>query len=116
MDYLLIFLALTFISISQILQKLAVLEAGKLEQNIPLLYRVALRKEIWWAITCLAIGTLVWLMVLYHMEVSQAFPFLSLGYVLVMLASRFYLGEKISRSRWVGVGLIIVGIILLSRA
>jgi drug/metabolite transporter (DMT)-like permease len=116
MDYLLIFLAVSFISVSQILQKLAVLEADKLEQNTHLLHRVALRREIWWAIACLVIGTLLWLSVLYRMEVSRAFPFLSLGFILVMLASRFYLQEKISLSRWIGVGLIIAGIILLSLA
>jgi len=47
--------------------------------------------------------------------VSKAFPFLSLGFVLVMLASRYYFRETISRERWAGVVAITIGVILLSR-
>jgi len=48
------------------------------------------------------------------MEVSKAFPFLSLGTVLVLLASRYYLRETISATRWTGVVIIVIGIVLLS--
>lgn len=41
--------------------------AGRLEQTTHLPHRVALRREIWWAIACLALGTLLWLAVLYRM-------------------------------------------------
>jgi len=48
------------------------------------------------------------------MEVSQAYPYLGLGYVLVLLASRFWLREHVSHGRWFGVVLIVIGIGVLS--
>jgi undecaprenyl phosphate-alpha-L-ara4N flippase subunit ArnE len=116
MDYVLILVALAFISTSQILQKVAAVNADKQTTGAHFLRRLAARKETWWAIITLGTGTLFWLTVLYRMEVSKAFPFLSLGTVLVLLASRYYLRERITATRWIGVVMIIIGIILLSRS
>jgi drug/metabolite transporter (DMT)-like permease len=44
------------------------------------------------------------------MEVSRAFPFLSLSFVLVAFLSRFWLGERVSAARWGGVALIVIGV------
>lgn len=116
MDYLLIVVALCFISFGQILQKAASLKAAKQSSEIHFLRRIAACKETWWAVVSLVIGTFIWLAVLYRMEVSKAFPFLSFGFVLVLLASRYYFRETISPQRWAGVMAITVGVILLSRA
>ncbi len=116
MDYLFIFLALLFISFSQILQKLAAVNAGRQQSEANFLRRLTTQKETWWAVISLVVGTLFWLLVLSRMEVSKAFPFLSLGFVLVLLASRYYFHETISTARWIGVMVIIIGIVLLSQA
>ena len=63
---------------------------------------------------CLGLGALMWLFVLYYMDVSKAFPFLSLNFVIIMLISRFFLKEVISAQRWLGVGFITLGIVLVS--
>ena len=59
-------------------------------------------------------GTALWLTVLYRMDVSRAFPFLSLGTVGVVAASRLWLGEPVSARRWLGVALIALGIALVA--
>ena len=115
MDYVLIFLALSFISASQIMQKIAAVNASGQKSGIHFLRRIAVRKEAWWAVISLAIGTSFWLAVLYRMEVSRAFPYLGLGTVLVLIASRYYFHETIGAARWTGVVAIIGGITLLSR-
>ena len=115
MDYLLVAAALCFISLGQILQKIASLKAADLPAEIQFLRRIASCRETWWVVVSLIVGTSIWLAVLYRMEVSKAFPFLSLGFVLVMLASRYYFRETISRERWAGVVAITIGVILLSR-
>ncbi len=83
--------------------------------KIHFLKRIFSQPETWWAIICLAAGTVLWLTVLYRMEVSKAFPFLSIGFVLVILISRYHLNETISKARWLGLGLIGSGIILISQ-
>jgi uncharacterized membrane protein len=46
---------------------------------------------------------------------SFAYPFVSMSYVLIILASRVLLGEPVSLLRWVGVLVICAGIIIVSR-
>ena len=115
LDYGLVLLSLLFTSGAQILQKLGADRAAAAVEGGPFVRRLLLRREIWWAVFCLAAGTALWLVVLYRMEVSQAFPFLSLGFVLVMLVSRRYLKETVTATRWLGVGLIVGGIFLVAR-
>ncbi|VEB98034.1 Undecaprenyl phosphate-aminoarabinose flippase subunit ArnE [Cedecea lapagei] len=65
------------------------------------------------AIVLLGLGMLVWLLVLQHVEVSVAYPMLSLNFIFITLAARWIWKEKISVHHWLGVILIILGIIAL---
>ena len=114
MTALLIAITLVLITSGQLLQKLAADKAGNTAQGRGLVIGLIRQPETWWAIFCLGTGMGFWLSVLYRMEVSQAYPYLGLGYVLVLFASRFWLGEHVSRGRWFGVVLIVFGIGVLS--
>jgi multidrug transporter EmrE-like cation transporter len=116
MDHLLILLSVFFTTGGQLLQKIGATKAAAMPSKIHFLIRVLSQPETWWAITCLAIGTVLWLAVLYRMEVSKAFPFLSIGFVLVILISRYHLNETISIVRWLGLGLIGSGMVLISQS
>jgi len=61
-------------------------------------------------------SSIFWLILLSRVELSYAYPALSLGYVLVTLVSAFLLAEIVSPLRWVSVGVICLGVILLSRS
>ena len=114
MEYILILFSLIFTTTGQWLQKIAANKAVVYPGETHLIYRILIQRETWWAITSLAIGIVLWLSVLYFMEVSRAFPFLSLGFVLVMLVSHFHFKEVITRARWIGVGFIVAGIVMVS--
>ena len=63
------------------------------------------------------IAALLWLVTLSRMELSYAIPVLNgFFYVLLMLSSYYVLGEEIDGWRWVGTGLICLGIVVLSRS
>ena len=51
---------------------------------------------------------------LQFVEVSTAFPATSVGFVAVALLSRRFLGEPVTRSRWIGIALIVAGVALLA--
>ena len=51
---------------------------------------------------------------LQFVEVSTAFPIGSIGLVVVAILSWKYLRERLTRTRWIGIGLIIVGVTLLA--
>jgi undecaprenyl phosphate-alpha-L-ara4N flippase subunit ArnE len=70
---------------------------------------------LWLALACLGFGLLVWLLVLQRLEVGIAYPMLSLNFVLITLAAHFIFHETIDRRHWIGVALIIAGVVLLGR-
>ena len=68
------------------------------------------------AIPLYFIGFFIWLLVLSKLDLSYAYPFLALAYVLVPVASWLILGEVIPPLRWLGIAVICVGIIMIGLA
>ncbi|MBA1231086.1 EamA family transporter [Pseudomonas viridiflava] len=78
--------------------------------------RVAARSAwLWLAVSCLGLGLLVWLMVLQRLEVGVAYPMLGLNFVLITLTGRYLFNEPVDRRHWLGIILILAGVILLGR-
>ncbi len=63
-----------------------------------------------------ALGALAWIVVLSRLDLSYAYPFLALNFVLIALVSWLLLGESISGLRWAGIGCICIGIVLVARS
>jgi drug/metabolite transporter (DMT)-like permease len=57
-----------------------------------------------------------WLLGLRKLDLSYAYPFISLGFVLVLLVSATVLGERLNASRILGVALIIGGVFFVARS
>jgi len=57
--------------------------------------------------------TILWLIVLRTIPLSKAFPALGLTFALVPLASHYFLHEKVKFSQWMGIAIIISGVILV---
>jgi hypothetical protein len=70
----------------------------------------------WLALLAYGVSVLTWIVGLSRVPVSQAYPMLSLGYVLTALIAWQWLNEPISAMRWAGIGVIIVGVWLVSRS
>jgi len=62
------------------------------------------------------LGVFFWLYALSKVDLSYAYPFVSLSYVLVIVASWAFLGEQITPLRGAGVAAICVGVVLISRS
>ena len=58
----------------------------------------------------------VWLWALSKVDISFAYPFLALGYILVSAMAWFWLGEELSPMKILGMGIIVVGILVLAKA
>ena len=61
-------------------------------------------------------SVLFWLYALSKVDLSFAYPFLALSYVLIILVSRCFLGENVSLIRWVGVLVICFGVLLIAKS
>ena len=97
-------------SAAQIFQKLA---AQDLATHVGSPLRLLLKRNILLSIFFLGTGLLLWLVVLGRLELSIAYPMLSMGYVVVMLAARQLFHETIPPRRWLGTAFIMAGISLL---
>jgi drug/metabolite transporter (DMT)-like permease len=62
------------------------------------------------------IGTVLWLGVLSRTEVSQAYPFVGLGFVLTALIGYFLFGDALGPLRIAGIVMVIAGIFLISQS
>jgi multidrug transporter EmrE-like cation transporter len=60
-------------------------------------------------------GALVWLFVLARVEVSFAYPFVGLGFILTMILGRLLMGDSITLSRLAGTLLVAMGVVLIAR-
>lgn len=63
-----------------------------------------------------AISAVSWLFVLSKAPLSQAYPMLSLGYVLIAVLSWWLFGEPLTLEKMAGIGLIWAGVVLLFRS
>lgn len=60
--------------------------------------------------------TLVWLFILSRMDLSFALPMLNgIYFLLVLFLSLFFLKEEVSLARWIGTGMILLGMGFLSK-
>jgi drug/metabolite transporter (DMT)-like permease len=56
------------------------------------------------------------LMSLSRFDVSFAFPFLSIAYVIVAVYGYLFLGENVNPTRILGIGTILLGTVILGRS
>jgi len=83
----------------------ALLIAGRLLSSMPILA----------GLTCYVLSVVVWILALARVEVSVAYPMLSIGYVVNALAAWWLFGENLSGARLAGIGVILLGVWLVAR-
>lgn len=103
MNSLMIILASLFSCAGQLCQK----QAAQGEGRRHLLIWLGL------SVVMLGLGMLVWLWVLQNVEVSIAYPMLSLNFIFITLAAHWIWKERISLHHWLGLVLIMSGIVML---
>lgn len=64
------------------------------------------------AISLYGLSTLLWIWILSRVPLTQAYPWVAAGVVIVPLLGWWVFGERVSITFWVGVILIVIGIVL----
>ena len=83
---------------------------------IPIGWRIATQPPIVGGLACYVLSVVVWIVGLSRVDVSIAYPMLSLGYVVNAFAAWYLFGEVLSAQRLVGIGVILVGVFLVARS
>jgi len=71
---------------------------------------------LWCALIAYGVSVGVWVVGLSRVPVGQAYPLLSMGYAINILLAWWLIGEVPNVQRVVGVGVIIVGVVLVTRS
>ena len=62
-----------------------------------------------------AVSALFWLVVLSRVPLSVAYPVVAGGYIIVVVYSRFVFKEDVRFIAWVGLAMIVVGVIITAQ-
>lgn len=87
----------------------------EVSEVFPRLLAAALNPLIVSGFVLYGLSAALWLILLTRVDLSFAYPMLSLGYVLVMFLSRVLFHETLSLPRIVGTLVICLGVVLISR-
>ncbi len=83
---------------------------------LTMILKISTNLYVWTGLMFYVISFLVWLMVLSRVEVSYAYPFLSIGYIIAAFVGYFYFGESMTLSKIGGIAIICIGVFLLYRS
>jgi multidrug transporter EmrE-like cation transporter len=83
---------------------------------VPIGWKLATEPHIVGGLGCYVISVVVWIMALSRVEVSIAYPLLSVGYVVNAIAAWYLFGEAVTPMRLTGIGVIIIGVYLVTRS
>lgn len=119
-SFALIFTGVMLNAAAQILLKAGTNAVGHFEFSAENILPIGLKLVSEWhiivALSCYVIGVVVWILALSRVPVSIAFPMLSMAYVVNAIAAWYLLGEAFNPIKLVGMGVIILGVVIISRA
>jgi multidrug transporter EmrE-like cation transporter len=78
--------------------------------------RVGTNPYIAGGLACYVVSVGIWIVALSRVEVSVAYPMLSIGYIVNALAASYLFGESLTAQKLVGIGVIIVGVYLVAKS
>ncbi|MEJ8820661.1 SMR family transporter [Variovorax humicola] len=122
LDFLWVLTGVLLNAAAQLLLKAGASTAGEISMSAgpAALWRtatgLALQPGIVGGLACYAISVVVWIVALSRVEVSVAYPMLSIGYVVNAALAWWLFGEQVTAQRWLGIGVIIIGVVLVARS
>lgn len=118
--FLLVLAGVLLNAVAQLLLKAGANAVGHFEftaaNAIPVGLKLATQPPIVGGLACYVVSVVVWIMALSRVEVSIAYPMLSLGYVVNAVAAHYLFGEAVSPMRVAGIFVIIVGVVMVARS
>jgi drug/metabolite transporter (DMT)-like permease len=86
------------------------------ENLLTMAFRMGTNPFVVMGLSIYVMSTFFWLTALSRVDLSYAYPFISLSYVILLIGSWLLLDEHITALRLVGSGIVILGVILISRS
>ena len=118
-DYLYILATVGFTVYGQLILKWRVGRFGSLPADLTgkLLFVVSVLLDPWVLSSLFAafLASLAWIAAMSKFELSHAYPFMSLNFVVVLVLSVWFLNEPLTAAKVIGVAMIAIGTIVVAR-
>lgn len=119
MNYLYIVLTILFTVYGQLILKWQVGQAGSLPAStgakIGFLLGLLLKPWIVSGFAAAFLASLCWMAAMTKFNLSHAYPFMGLSFVLVLIGSGIFFGEAVTPMKIIGTALIVLGITVASQ-
>lgn len=102
---------------AQLLLKAGANQVGPMELTsrfFSTLHDLVFSAPVYAGLLCYAISVVIWIVALTRVDVSLAYPMLSIGYIVTAIAAWALFGEALTPMRLAGIGVIILGVCLLA--
>ena len=114
-----ILISVLFSTVGQLLLKGGMNNMGEVTLNFSQLFqtlwRMIINPGVFFGLVIYGVGTVFWLAALSRAELSYAYPFASLSYVIMLAASWALFDEKITLARIIGTVVICIGVLVIYR-
>lgn len=116
--HIILFMDILLGAVAQVLMKIGMQRHGKPNTQLKTLHKEVIRmylgKYVFMGIILYSMSFLIWLFVISKIDLSYAYPLVSMNFVLIAVFSKIFFRENVSRKRWLSIALILVGVILVT--
>jgi drug/metabolite transporter (DMT)-like permease len=114
----LIFIYVLLNTIANIFLKLGMKSIGEVDfifniNIVRTIFRSVLNPFIFSGIIMMGLGIVVWLILISRESLNYAFSLAASVYILIPIASIYFLHETIPITRWIGISLIFIGLLIV---
>lgn len=108
--------AILFASSGHLLIKFGLISAAQSAAGMSVAARIVhylLQPAVAGGLAIYGLGTLFWISAVSRRDISFLYPITALNYVLVSVGGKFLFNEFVSPGRWLGIGVVVLGVALL---
>ena len=98
------------------MNQVGAIDAGSLARPVETFVRVFSIPLVWLGLGCYGVSALLWLVILSRLDLSYAYLMLASMYVLIPLVSWLFLGERVPPLRWLGMVVVVLGVVIVARS
>jgi multidrug transporter EmrE-like cation transporter len=119
MSYIYVVFTILLTVYGQIVIKWQVLKAGAMPlestEKLKFLFHLVLNPWVLSAFLAAFLASVTWMAAMTKLQLSHAYPFMSLAFVLVIMLSNFFFGEPVTMLKVAGIVLVVAGLAIGSQ-
>lgn len=97
------------------MNRVGFIDGARISKPLVLVADVLRTWQVLGGLAIFGLSALSWLVVMSRVPLSFAYPFVGITYVLLTLFSKFVLHEHVPSARWLGLALVVAGIIIVGK-